>query len=191
MMGIWSFDYNVLEWSGLSDDIKILPLTGREAHEQCGALSEVLIACVHGGASVSFLAPLSREKAEVFWCSVADAVERGERILVVAKEREGRVVGTVQVILKQPDNQPHRGDLAKMLVHPDARRKGIAARMLRFAEDAARSAGKTLLVLDTVTGADAERLYQRESWVRVGVIPDYALFPDGRLCDTTVFYKRL
>jgi GNAT superfamily N-acetyltransferase len=175
----------------LPDHIDIYALTGTEAQEQCGALAEVLIACVHGGASVSFMAPLDREKAESFWRGVADSVVRGERILVVAKERDGRVVGTAQVVLNVPENQPHRGDVAKMLVHPEARRRGIAARMLRFAEGQARAAGKTLLVLDTVTGGDAERLYEREGWARVGVIPDYALFPDGRFCDTTVFYKRL
>ena len=175
----------------MAGDFDIYALTGAEAHEHCGALAEVLIACVHSGASVSFMAPLAREKAESFWNGVADSVARRERILVVAKEPDGRIVGTAQVVLNVPENQPHRGDVAKMLVHPEARRRGIAARMLKFAEREARAAGKTLLVLDTVTGGDAERLYEREGWVRVGVIPDYALFPDGRFCDTTLFYKRL
>jgi GNAT superfamily N-acetyltransferase len=138
------------------------------------------------------MAPLARDKAESFWHSVADSIERGERVLVVAEERGSeRVVGTVQILLKQPENQPHRADLAKMLVHPEARRRGIGAQMLRFAEDAARSASKSLLVLDTATGSDAERLYERLGWVRVGVIPDYALLPDGRPCGTTIFYKPL
>ena len=170
--------------------IDISVLAGPEAHECCAALADVLIACVHGGASVSFMAPLDRGRAESFWRGVAESVARGERVLVAAKDA-GKIVGTVQVVLKEPENQPHRGDVAKMLVHPEARRRGIAVQMLRFAEDAARTAGKTLLVLDTVTGGDAERLYEREGWIRVGVIPDYALFPDGRFCDTSVFYKRL
>ncbi|HLH20524.1 MAG TPA: GNAT family N-acetyltransferase [Bryobacteraceae bacterium] len=170
----------------------IAALAGSEAHGACGALADVLIACVEGGASVSFLAPLAREKAEAFWRGVAESVERGERALVVARERgSGRIIGTVQVLLKQPENQPHRADVAKMLVHPGARRRGIGAQLLAFAEEAARASGKTLLVLDTATGGDAERLYERLGWVRVGVIPDYALWPDGRLCSTTVFYKRL
>ena len=169
-----------------------MSLTGREAHAQCGALAEVLIACVSGGASVSFMLPLPRDKAESFWHMVADSVQRGERVLIVAKERSsGRVVGTVQVLLTQPENQPHRADLAKMLVHPDARRRGIGAQLLSFAEDAARSANKTLLVLDTATGGDAERLYERVGWMRVGVIPKYALLPDGLPCGTTIFYKNL
>lgn len=172
--------------------VGLMALTGREARAQCGALAEILIACVNGGASVSFMAPLARDKAESFWHGVADSIERGERVLVVAEERGSeRVVGTVQILLKQPENQPHRADLAKMLVHPEARRRGIGAQMLRFAEDAARSASKSLLVLDTATGSDAERLYERLGWVRVGVIPDYALSPDGRPCGTTIFYKPL
>ena len=103
----------------------------------------------------------------------------------------GEVVGTVQVILRQPDNQPHRADVAKMLVHRRMRRRGIAAALLHAAEDAAREAGKSLLVLDTVTGSDAERLYTRLGWQRVGVIPNYALWPQGGYCDTTIFYKRI
>ncbi len=173
-------------------DIVVMALPGSEAHARCPDLAEILIACVNAGASVSFMAPLAREKAEGFWDSVADAVDRGERALLVAKEYgSGRLVGTLQVLLKQPENQPHRADLAKMLVHPEARRRGVGAQLLNCAENVARSAGKTLLVLDTATGGDAERLYHRSGWVRVGVIPDYALWPDGRLCGTTIFYKFL
>jgi GNAT superfamily N-acetyltransferase len=174
------------------EHVEVVALTGIEAHAQSGALAEVLIACVNGGASVSFMAPLARDKAESFWHTVADSVQRGERVLVAAREPgSARIVGTVQVLLKQMENQPHRADLAKMLVHPEARRRGIGGQLLRFAEDAARWASKTLLVLDTATGGDAERLYERLGWVRVGVIPDYALWPDGRPCSTTFFYKRL
>jgi len=176
----------------LATDADIIALTGSEAHAQCGALAEILIACVTGGASVSFMAPLARDKAESFWHSVADSVERGERMLVAAKDpRSAKLVGTVQILLRQMENQPHRAEVAKMLVHPEARRRGIGAKLLRFAEAAARSASKTLLVLDTASGGDAERLYERLGWVRVGVIPDYALLPDGRPCATTIFYKRL
>ena len=172
------------------EDLSVL--TGAEARTQCGALAEILIACVDGGASVSFMAPLAADKAEAFWHSVADSVEMGERLLIVAKERRrGTVVGTVQVLLKQPENQPHRADLAKMLVHPNARRRGIGAQLLQFAERTARSANKTLLVLDTATSGDAERLYERLGWMRVGEIPEYSLMPDGRPCSTTIFYKRL
>ena len=158
---------------------------------QIAGLSDVLIDCVEGGASVSFMLPLSRAKAESFWRSSAESAGRGERILIVAEDADGAIVGTVTVILSLPENQPHRGDVAKMLVHRRARRCGIAAALLVAAEDAAREAGKRLLVLDTVTGGDAERLYARQGWQRSGVIPEYALWPDGRPCDTTVFYKFL
>ena len=165
-------------------------LTTDEARARVPELSRVLVDCVHGGASVSFMAPLGAERAEAFWRGVADGVAAGDRILVVA-EVDGAIVGTVQVVFAWPENQPHRADVAKMLVHRSARRRGLGARMLAVAEAAALAAGKTLLVLDTVTGGDAERLYARCGWTRVGVVPDYALFPDGRYCDTTFFYKRL
>jgi GNAT superfamily N-acetyltransferase len=162
-------------------------VTARELSE----LSEVLIDCVEGGASVSFMQPLTSAKAHAFWTQVAAGVERGERLLVVATDDENRIVGTVQVILNLPENQPHRGDVAKMLVHRRARRCGLGARLLAAAEEGARAAGKTLLVLDTVTGGDAERLYTRGSWQRCGDIPNFALWPDGRPCGTTIFYKAL
>jgi GNAT superfamily N-acetyltransferase len=97
----------------------------------------------------------------------------------------------VQLVLAQPDNQPHRADVSKMLVHRRARRQGVAQRLMAMVDAVARAEGKTVLVLDTVTGGDAERLYARSGWQRVGSVPDYALMPDGALCATTVFYKRV
>jgi GNAT superfamily N-acetyltransferase len=155
------------------------------------ALSEVLIDCVQGGASVSFMWPLPYAAALEFWRGVMESAASGERILLVAEDSAGQIQGTVQVLLNVPENQPHRGDLAKMLVHRRARRCGVGAALLGAAEQAARSAGRTLLVLDTVTGSEAERLYSRLNWQRVGVIPDYALWPQGGLCSTTYFYKNL
>jgi GNAT superfamily N-acetyltransferase len=153
-------------------------------------LSDVLIDCVEGGASVSFMLPMSRAKADAFWRSMAASVARGERVVLAAEDAAGTIVGTAQVILAQPENQPHRGDLAKMLVHRRARRRGIGAALLAAAERSALSAGKTLLVLDTASD-DAERLYARQGWQRCGEIPNYALWPDGRPCATTFFYKSL
>jgi GNAT superfamily N-acetyltransferase len=158
--------------------------------EQVSGLAEVLIDCVEGGASVSFMHPLSRDRAAAFWRRVAQGVAAGERALMIAEDDRG-VCGTVQLVLEQPENQPHRADLAKMLVHRRARRRGLGAALVRAAESAARQCGKTLLVLDTVTGGDAERLYERLGWVRVGVIPGYALLPRGGFCDTTVFCRDL
>jgi GNAT superfamily N-acetyltransferase len=169
--------------------VQIRPSRPADAAAHAPALAELLIACVEGGASVSFMLPLSRERAEGFWRGVLEGAARGERIVLVAEDETGALVGTVQVVLAVPENQPHRGDIAKLLVHPQARRQGIAAGLMAAADAAAHGAGKTLLVLDTVTGGDAERLYARLGWQRCGVIPDYALWPRGGFCSTTVFYK--
>lgn len=154
------------------------------------ALAGVLRDCVEGGASVSFMSPLTETKAEAFWHGVADDVGAEGRALLIAENADG-VVGTVQVLLAQPENQPHRADIAKMLVHRRGRRQGIGAALMRAAQQVAREEGKTLLVLDTATGSDAERLYQRLGWRQVGTIPGYALWPDGRPCATTYYFKEL
>ncbi len=169
--------------------VRIESLASLGASEVRG-LGDVLIDCVEGGASVSFMLPMTRAKADAFWEGVADSVARGECLVLAAFDRQGTITGTVQVLLKQPENQPHRADIAKMLVHRRARRQGIGAQLLHAAESAAARAGKTLLVLDTAS-ADAERLYERVGWQRVGEIPDYALWPDGGLVATIVFYKRI
>jgi GNAT superfamily N-acetyltransferase len=153
-------------------------------------LADVLIDCVEGGASVSFMHPLTRDRALAFWRRVAQGVAAGERALLVADDEEG-LCGTVQLLLDLPENQPHRADLAKMLVHRRARRRGLGAALMHAAEATARECGKTLLVLDAVTGGDAARLYERLGWVRVGDIPGYALMPRGGLCSTTVYYRYL
>jgi len=157
---------------------------------QVEELAGVLLDCVDGGASVSFMQPLSRERAVAFWRSVAEEVATGARALLVAEDRLG-ICGTVQLVLHQPENQTHRADVAKLLVHRRARRQGLAALLMRAAEVTAREGGKRLLVLDTVTDGDAARLYERLGWNRVGDIPDYALLPGGGLAGTTVFYRKL
>jgi ribosomal protein S18 acetylase RimI-like enzyme len=155
------------------------------------ALAAVLIDCVEGGASVSFMLPLEPERAEAFWARTLDGTTRGERIVLVAEDHDtGAVLGTVQVVLTAPENQPHRGEIAKLLVHRRARRRGLGEALMQAAEAAAVEAGKTLLVLDT-SSPDAERLYGRLGWQRVGVIPDYALWPQGGFVATTIFYKNL
>jgi GNAT superfamily N-acetyltransferase len=153
------------------------------------ALSDVLVDCVDGGASVGFMLPMTRDKARAFWRRVADGVSSGERVLLVADDAHG-IVGTVQLVLAQPENQPHRADLAKMLVHRRGRRRGLGAALLHEAERAALDAGRTLLVLDTASD-DAERLYERAGWRRCGTVPGYALWPGGGACDTTFFHRRL
>jgi GNAT superfamily N-acetyltransferase len=159
--------------------------------EEIQDLCDVLIDCVEGGASVSFLWPMTRAKAEQFWQGVAASAARGERLVFVAGEPQGRIVGTAQLVWAQAENQPHRADLAKMLVHRRARRAGVGAALLEAAERGALDHGRTLLVLDTVTDSDGYRLYARQGWQRCGEIPDYALWPDGRPCPTTVYFKSL
>ncbi|PMS15319.1 GNAT family N-acetyltransferase [Trinickia dabaoshanensis] len=175
----------------MSDAITIRRIGMNEAMACVDALADVLIDCVEGGASVSFMLPIAKETAVAFWRRAAESVALGERILLVAESAAGRIVGTVQLITAQPENQPHRADVAKMLVRRDARRQGIAQRLLEAVDDEARRAGKSVLVLDTVTGGDAERLYERAGWLKVGVVPNYALMPDGALCGTTFFHKQL
>ena len=179
----------------MADVITVRRIDAAEAKQRGEALSDaladVLIDCVEGGASVSFMLPLARDKAQGFWRGVLAGVARAERVLLVAQDANLRVVGTVQLITAQPDNQPHRADVAKMLVHRDVRRRGVAGLLMAAIDDAARDVGKSVLVLDTVTGGDAERLYQRAGWHSAGTVPNYALMPDGAYCGTTFFYKHL
>ena len=158
--------------------------------KQIDELATVLIDVVEGGAAVGFMMPMTRDRAVSFWNRVAEDVAVGKRVLLIAEDDLG-VCGTVQLILDLPDNQPHRADLAKMLVHRRSRRQGLATELLRAAEAAARDSGRTLLVLDAVTEGDAARLYERLGWVRVGEIPGYALMPEGGLCGTTYYYRQL
>lgn len=155
------------------------------------ALSEVLIDCTDGGASVGFMNPLSRAKADTFWREVASNVASGEWALWVARDSAGRIVGTVQVVFAQKENQPHCAELSKLLVHGSARRHGLGAHLMQAAEQCARGAGKSLLILQTATGGGAESLYERLGWQLVGRVPDYALWPSGGLCSTTIFYKAI
>lgn len=154
------------------------------------ALTDVLIDCVEGGASVSFMLPLTRARALTFWRRVAEGVSDGERALLVAEDDTG-ICGTVQLVLDTPENQPHRAVVAKMLVHRRVRRKGLGTELMRAAEATARECGRSLLVLDAVTGGDAARLYERLGWQRVGEIPSFALMPQGGLCSTTFYYRDL
>ena len=152
-------------------------------------LAEVLVDCVEGGASVSFMSPLGLPRALDFWQGVAASTARGERVLLVAEDDQG-ICGTAQLVVDLPENQPHRADVSKMLVHRRARCRGVGAALMRAVEDEARALGKTLLVLDTAS-AEAERLYERQGWVRCGVIPGFAQLPAGGLCATTLYYRQL
>ncbi|WP_207796534.1 GNAT family N-acetyltransferase [Sphingomonas oleivorans] len=169
----------------------IRSLSADEIRERIDGLSAILVDCVAGGASVGFMAPLGSDRAQAYWRGIALSVAAGERILIAADiDGEAQPAGTVQIVLDQPENQPHRGDLAKLLVHRRARNRGLGRALVETAENMARAAGKTLLVLDTA-GSDAERLYRRLGWIFAGHVPGYALLPDGRPWGTSIFYKEL
>lgn len=170
--------------------IAIRLLSGPEAEAAIPALSDILADCVNDDASVGFMQPYDVADAAPYWADVARAVAGGATLLMVA-EVDGTILGTVQVGLAQMPNQPHRGDLKKLLVHRSGRGKGLARQLMQAAEGEAAAREKTLLVLDTATGSPAEEIYPKLGWTRVGIIPDYALWPQGGLCDTTIFYKRL
>ncbi len=171
-----------------SGELEIRRLDGADALEHVDGLAAVLHDCVEGGASVRYLAPFAYEDAREVVTAVAREVEGGARVLLAAFLGE-RLVGSVQVALAQQPNSPHRAEIVQLLVHRSARRRGIAERLMVAAEGEARAEGKTLLVLDAVTGGDAARLYERTGWTRVGEIPNYALYPDGRPCSTTYYWK--
>lgn len=171
-----------------------MPASIRQLHtvdeSQINSLADLLIDCVQGGASVSFMLPLTRDRAIAFWKKVAQGVAAKERALLIAEDSFG-ICGTVQLIFDLPENQPHRADLAKMLVHSRTRRQGLGAALMKAAEQVARDNNRTVLVLDAVTNGDAARLYERLGWVRVGDVPNFALFPNGGFCGTTYYYRDL
>jgi ribosomal protein S18 acetylase RimI-like enzyme len=173
----------------MTSDVTVRVLGADDTVERVGQLADVLLDCVEGGASVGFMLPMARETALSFWRKVADGVARGERTLLVAEDGDG-IVGTVQLITDMPENQPHRADVAKLLVHRRGRGAGIGRRLMEAVEVAAREQGRRVLVLDTASST-AERLYERLGWQRVGAVPDYALMPGGELCATVFFYKHV
>ena len=149
-------------------------------------LALLLLDATAAGASVGFLDSTTLEEAAEWWRqSISERT-----ILLVTRDDEG-ITGTVQLRPAPMPNQPHRADIAKLLVHRRARRQGLGAMLMEEIERVARFAGFTLLTLDTKRGDAAESLYRRAGWTEVGVIPGYALNPDGSMCDTVVFYKEL
>jgi len=172
----------------MTQAFRIRSLSPDEASASVPALAVVLLDCVQGGASVSFMAEMSLDEAEAFWRRQAEA---GDGRTIIVAEDDGGIFGVVQVIPAWAPNQPHHAEVLKLLVHRRGRQRGAAEALMRATEDAARRMGRSLLTLDTVTGSIADDLYDKLGWIRVGVIPDYALYPDGSLCDATFFYKAL
>nr|WP_239157754.1 GNAT family N-acetyltransferase [Streptomyces sp. SID13726] len=165
-------------------------MDGAQLLERAEELADLLVDTVAGGASVGFLAPMDRTAALGWWRERADAVAAG-RCLVWAACDGHRTLGTVGLALPDKPNSRHRAELVKLMVHRDARGRGLGRRLLDTAEGAAAEAGITLLHLDTETDSPAERLYASAGWTRAGAIPDYAADPGGVLRSTTLYYKRL
>ncbi len=153
-------------------------------------LCEILIDCVEHGASVGFLSPLAFEQADAYWLRIRHAVAEGRCLLLVGALADGEAAGTVQLDIDTPPNQPHRATVCKLLVHTEARRRGLGEALMTRLEEAAAEAGRWLLTLDTATD-DAVRLYERTGWSRSGVIPAYAMKADGLLVDTAFYWKEL
>jgi GNAT superfamily N-acetyltransferase len=174
----------------VSGGVEISVVSAPVAEAALEPLASVLVDCVDGGASVSFMSPFTQREALAFFRKVANSVASGDTILLAAK-LAGKIVGTVQLGLDTPPNQPHRADIKKLLVHRSARGHGIGAALMAQVEEEARRRGRWLLVLDTVPGQNGHRLYLREGWTQTGIVPEYALFPDGRQCDTAIMWKRL
>jgi GNAT superfamily N-acetyltransferase len=174
----------------VSAAVQIVSLDAPVGDSALDQLAEVLVDCVEGGASVSFMSPFSRQEALAFFGKVAGSVASGDTVLLAAR-LDGRIVGTVQLGLDTPPNQPHRADIKKLLVHRSCRGHGVGAALMAQVEEEAMRRGRWLLVLDTVPGENGHRLYLRAGWTETGLVPNYALFPDGRLCDTAIMWKRL
>ena len=170
-------------------EIRLLDAAGAEG--RLSGLAALLVDAVAGGASVNFLAGFTHAEAEAFWRTQLPGLACGERHLLVALDAAGELVGTVVLTLAQQPNAPHRAEVGKMLVHTAVRLQGLGRRLLAAAEDTARRHGRTLLMLDTEADSAGERLYRACGWVALGVVPDHALRPDGRLAGTTVLYKRI
>ncbi|GAA2761670.1 GNAT family N-acetyltransferase [Streptomyces paradoxus] len=162
---------------------------GQLLHHASG-LGDLLSGTVNGGASIGFLAPLSRADALAWWEERAADVGAGRLDVWAALDGDG-VLGTVSLAFPGKANSRHRAELVKLMVHPDARGRGLGRGLLTTAEEAAAAAGVTLLHLDTETGSPAEHLYRSAGWTPVGAIPDYAADPGGVLRPTTIYYKHV
>ncbi len=176
----------------MNDAVSISTFHADDIETHLGELGELLSACVHDGASISFVLPFTRSESELFWSAkVLPAVRAGKLTLLVARH-EGRIAGSVQLDHDTPPNQPHRAEVRKLLVHPNVRRRGIARLLMAELEQLTRRMGRHLITLDTRTGDKAEPLYASLGYATAGVIPGYCLDPiEDRLDSTTLMYKAL
>jgi GNAT superfamily N-acetyltransferase len=170
--------------------IKVAELPARDAEQALPALANVLLDAVADGASVGFMHDITLAEAEDFWRRAIAGITAGETLLFVAYDA-GELVGTVLLNPCAKPNQPHRADVAKLLVLSRARRGGIASQLMQALETRACALGRTLLTLDTASGSAAEAFYRRRGYQRAGEIPGYTLMPNGALNGTTFYYKNL
>ena len=170
--------------------VRVAELSEGDALRQIDAFSELLIDVVRSGASVGFMADMTRAEADAFWDATFAGIASGATHLFAALDGR-KLVGMVLLHPSLKPNQPHRADIAKLLVLGSARRAGVASMLMGHLEARARQLGRTLLTLDTATGSAGELFYEARGFVRVGVIPDYALMPDGSSCATAIYYKQL
>jgi GNAT superfamily N-acetyltransferase len=171
-------------------DIAVRSLDAAEAKARLAELADILVDAVAHGGSVNFMAGFAKAEAKGFWWSQLPGIAEGSRRLFAADDGR-RIVGTVVLTLAPQPNAPHRAEIGKMLVHSGQQRRGIGRRLLHAAEEHALGAGRTLLLLDTESGSAGDRLYRRCGWIEYGRVPGHAFTPDGRLAETTMFYKRL
>ncbi len=170
--------------------IDIRALGVEEYRAAIPGLAELVVDAVRGGASINFLATVTAPEAAAWWEARVGSVADGVITPFVAMAGD-RVVGSVLLMRSTNANSPHRAEIGKVIVHREARRRGIASALMRAAEDRARADGRWMLVLDTVTGSDADAFYRASGWHETGVVPDYAQLPDGRPWAATFFWKDL
>lgn len=168
--------------------MRIEELDAEAAERELPALAAIMRACVEGGASVNFVLPFTQADSEAWWRrTVLPALRDGERRLLVARV-EGRILGTVQLAFAPQPNQPHRAEVTKLLVHPDGRRLGLGRALMTRLEEMARASGRRLLILDTVEGSAAQRLYESLGWTLLGVVPRFALSTDRTVLEGSAFF---
>jgi GNAT superfamily N-acetyltransferase len=167
---------------------EIVPVSGPELVTYADELAALLMETVEGGSSVGFLAPLDRNAAAAWWRERAASVDAGHHQVWIARDGE-RVAGTIGLVLPALPNARHRAEVAKLMVRPSARGRGLGRALLSTVERSAAEQGFSLLILDTETGSPAERIYQSAGWTECGSIPGYAGDPAGVLKATTFYYK--
>lgn len=179
------------ERAAATPEIEIEVVDPEDYDDAVPGLAALLVDAVRGGASVNFLADVTKDQAADWWRKRSDGIDDGSITLFVAIEDDGRIVGSTLLLRSTNPNSPHRAEIAKVLVHRRARRRGVGTALMAAAEAQAGAEGRWMLILDTVTDSPAAAFYEALGWVPVGVIPDYALDTAGVPEAATYYYKDL